>query len=73
MSRRRAKQVLARAVPHVSEKVVVISDNYFATSLSVGSSKEIESNITLVNEALKRLRRWHRVAESRERVACSPT
>lgn len=73
MTRRRAKRTLEQAVPHVSDKVVVISDDYFATSLSVGSAREIEANITLVNEALKRLRKWHRAAEAKERVACSPT
>lgn len=72
MSRRRAKRVLQDAIPHVSSSVVVISDDYLATSLSLGSAREIEATMTLVNESLKRLRRWHRAAEAKERTACSP-
>jgi hypothetical protein len=72
MSRRRAKRILQEAVPHVSDKVVVISEDFLSTSLSVNSAREIEANITLVNEALKKLRRWHRVATAKESAACSP-
>lgn len=66
MSRnRRAKRILAEAVPHVGSEVVVIApgptgDGYLATSLSLGSAREIAAAITLTNEALKKLRRWHR-------------
>lgn len=72
MSRRRAKRILEQAVPHVSADVIVISQDYFASSLSVGSAREIEANLTLINEAAKRLKKWHRAAEAKERVACSP-
>lgn len=74
MSRRHAKHVLESSIPHVSKAVIVVSDDYFATSLSVADSKALEANITLLNEALKKLRRWHRVAQSKEksRVSTQP-
>ena len=71
MSRRRAKRVLEDAVPHVGEDVVVISTDYFATSLSVADSRAIQANLTLINEATKKLRRWQRAALAREKAACS--
>lgn len=71
MSRSRAKRLLTQAAPHVGEAVVIIAPDYFATSLSVNSAREIEATMTIVNEGLKRLRRWHRAAQQREKCACS--
>lgn len=67
MSRRRAKRVLQEATAFVGPEVVVIAPDYYATSLSVADSRAIEANITLVNEALKKLRRWHRAAVAKEK------
>lgn len=70
MTRRRARRVLEQAAAHVGAEVVVIAPDYLATSLSVADTRALEANITLVNEGLKKLRRWHRAAAAREKVAC---
>ena len=69
---RRAKRLLDEAAPHVGADVIIIApgcngQGYFATSMSTRSAQDLEATMTLVNEALKKLRRWHRrrVAEQR--------
>lgn len=65
MTKRNAKRILSEAAPHIGNEVIVIAPGvegagYFGTSISVGSSQGIERNIALVNEALKKLKQWHR-------------
>lgn len=65
MASRAAKRILQEAAPHVGSEVIVIApgiegQGYFASSVPVGSAKHIEFHIALVNEALKRLKQWHR-------------
>ena len=60
-----AKKILQQAAPHVGATVIVIApgvegSGYYASSIPVGHSKHLEFQITLVNEALKRLKQWHR-------------
>jgi hypothetical protein len=69
VSRRAALKLLRQANTLVSQDVVVVSTNYLGTSMSVNSSREIEASITLLNEGLKKLRRWHREALKREKAA----
>lgn len=61
-TRKAAKAVLSEAVPHVGRDVVVIGEDYFATSVSLADGNGIERAITLTHEALKKLRRWQREA-----------
>lgn len=65
MASKAAKRVLQQAAPHVGAEVVIIApgiegQGYFASSVSVQNSKHLEYHIALVNEALKRLKQWHR-------------
>ena len=65
MTKRNAKRTLSKAAAHIGNEVIVIAPGvegagYFATSISVGSSQAVERNIVLVNEALKKLKQWHR-------------
>ena len=65
MTKRNAKRILSEAAPHIGNEVIVIAPGvegagYFATSISVGSSQAVERNIVLVNEAMKKLKQWHR-------------
>ena len=65
---RKAKRVLAEAAPHVGGAVVVIGEGrgdaeYLATSHSLNSPHEIDATIAMVQNALKKLRRWRQNAE----------
>ncbi len=65
MTKRNAKRILSEAASHIGNEVIVIAPGvegagYFATSISVGSSQAVERNIVLVNEAMKKLKQWHR-------------
>lgn len=64
-SARRTKRILQEAAPHVGAHVIIIApgcngDGYLATSMSTKSAHDIEALMTMTNEALKKLRRWHR-------------
>lgn len=65
MTKRNAKRILSEAAAHIGNEVIVIAPGvegagYFATSISVGSLQAVERNIVLVNEAMKKLKQWHR-------------
>lgn len=71
---RRAKRLLEEAAPHIGRDVIIIApgctgDGYLATSMPTRTSHDLEALITMTNEALKRLRRWHRRRALDERRA----
>ena len=62
-SPRKAKRLLSEAAPHVGSAVVVIGEGrgdteYLATSHSLNSALEVDASIAMVQQALKKLRRW---------------
>lgn len=72
-SRISAKRVLSNAVRNVSRDVIVISndrggDFYLATSMPTRSSQDFTAQIALVEEALKRLRRYRTNEQRREKA-----
>jgi hypothetical protein len=67
-TRKAAKSVLAESVQYVGRDVVVISEDYLGTSVSLNSSKDIERAITLTNEGLKKLKSWQRQRAKQEKA-----
>lgn len=69
---RRAKRLLEDAAPHIGRDVIIIAPGcnghgYLATSMPTKTSQDLEDLITMTNEALKRLRSWHRRRTQDER------
>lgn len=60
---RKAKRLLEEAIPHIGDKVVVLAPGvnghgYVATSMPTRTVAELNDVIVLVEQSLKKLRRW---------------
>lgn len=73
-TRKAAKAVLTDAIQHIRRDVVVISEDFVSTSVSLNSSKDIERALTLVNEARKKFLSWktQRARQERTHATQSP-
>lgn len=68
-----ARRVLDGAKRHATRDVIVVGkgrdgDLYLASSMPNRSSRELQAQITLMREALKRLMRYHRNAQRAEQI-----
>ena len=75
-STHRAKRILAQAAPHVGRDVIVIAPGvegtgYLASSLPLRTAAEIHNALVLAEEAVKKLRHWHRRARRVEAKAAA--
>lgn len=73
---RRAKRLMEQAIPHIGRDVIVLApgangDGYFATSMPTRTSHDIEALMTMTNEAMKKLRAWHRARKREEQRAAA--
>ncbi len=71
-TRRAAKRLLDQAAPHIGRDVIIIApgcngEGYLASSMPTKTSHDLEALITMTNEALKKLRSWHRRRAKEER------
>lgn len=62
MASRRVKAVrtLRDSIPHVGTDVIVISPDFYASSMPAASVEDIDAQLVLLKEATKKLTAWRR-------------
>jgi hypothetical protein len=56
----KAVRALRDAIPHVSPDVIVISTDFYATSMPSHSAEDLDAQLVLLKEAVKKLTAWRR-------------
>ena len=59
-ARAKAVRTLRDAMPHVSSDVIILSQDFYSTSMPVRSVEDIDAQLVLVKEAQKKLTAWRR-------------
>lgn len=59
-ARTKAVRTLRDAIPHVGTDVIVLSPDFYSTSMPLRSVEDIDAQLVLVNEAKKKLTAWRR-------------
>lgn len=60
MSRTKAVRTLRDATPHVGPDVIVISQDFYSTSMPTRTAEDIDAQLVLLKEATKKLTAWRR-------------
>lgn len=66
-SRTKAVRTLRDAMPHVGPDVIVLSKDFYSTSMPLRSVEDIDAQLVLVKEAQKKLTAWRRNRAQLER------